>query len=96
VVKVALGAGSSIPVRVGAVSLLSGEDKLNSAIIDPASGYGYFTTDSSPSLLVKIDLGSGSADPTRVGSLPLQDKCQSSLFNPVNGYGWVSAYSPVG
>jgi len=88
VVKVALGAGSSIPTRVGAVSLLSGEDKLSSAIID--RGYGFFTTGSSPSMVVKIDLGTGSADPTRVGSLPLQsgeDNCQSGLLSPLNGYG---------
>ncbi len=66
VVKVALGAGSNPPVRVGAATL-SGTP--HSAIIDTASGYAYFGM--STAVIDKVNPGSGSNLPTRVGSLTL-------------------------
>jgi len=41
--------------RVGALTLNSGENYLNSAVIDPADGYAYFGT--YPGIVVRIDLG---------------------------------------
>jgi len=98
VVKVALGAGSDPPTRVGAVTLESGERYLRSAVIDPASGHAWFGTGSAPfgtetshGRVVKVALGAGSDPPTRVGAVTLEDgeeRLTSAVIDPASGYAW--------
>ncbi|MBW7937996.1 MAG: hypothetical protein H3C63_03970, partial [Candidatus Omnitrophica bacterium] len=82
VVKVALGAGSNPPTRVGAVALDSGEENLASAVIDPGAGYAYFGTYTTPGMVVKVALGSGSNPPSRVDAVTL-DSGEDSLVSAV-------------
>src|SRR5258708_32801844 len=42
--------------RVGALTLNAGEFALRSAVIDPAGGFAYFGTFSSPAMMVKVRL----------------------------------------
>jgi len=91
VIKVALGAGSNPPTRVGALTLDAGEDRLLSAVIDAASGYAYFGTNTIPGRVVKISLGEGSNPPTRVGSVTLgvdENALISAVIDPAKGYAY--------
>jgi uncharacterized repeat protein (TIGR01451 family) len=49
------------------LTLNAGEDDLDSAVIDPASGFAYFGTGTDPGIVVKVRL----SDFTRVGALTL-------------------------
>lgn len=96
VVKVALGAGSSPPTRVGAVTLAAGEDNLYVAAIDSASGYGYFGTVTFPGIVVKVALGAGTSPPTRVGAVTLspgQNQVAGAVVDATNGYGYFGTSS---
>ncbi len=89
VVKVALGAGANLPMRVGAVTLEDGESQLNSAVIDVPNGYSYFGTFTEPGRIVKVALGAGANPPTRVGAVTLEDgesQLASAVIDVVNGY----------
>lgn len=92
VVKVALGAGSTVPTRVGATPFLStGENGLSSAVIDTAAGYAYFGTQTSPGIVVKIALGAGSTAPSRVGALTLnsgEDFLNSAVMDSTAGHAY--------
>jgi len=99
VVKVALGAGSNPPVRVGTLELNAGEDQLTSAIIDTAHGYAYFGTNTSPGIIIKVALGSGSNSPTRVGAVTLsagENDLSSAVIDPPNGYGYFGTNTTPG
>ena len=65
VVKVALGAGTDPPTRVGAVTLNAGENLLNNAVIDAVADYAYFGTKTMPGRVVKVALGAGADPPGR-------------------------------
>ena len=75
VVKIALGAGSNPPTRIGAVQLDPVSHGMGSAVIDAAHGYGYFGTyygpNSVPAIVYKVALGEGDAVPTLVGHVTL-------------------------
>ncbi|MDX2177510.1 MAG: hypothetical protein SF028_13680 [Candidatus Sumerlaeia bacterium] len=89
VVKFALGAGSAPPSRVGAVTLLTGENDLSSEAIDVANGFAYFGTYTTPGIVVKVALGDGSDPPTRVGALTLQtgeSELVSAVIDIGSGY----------
>src|SRR5438093_5367812 len=53
--------------RVGTLTLNLGENYLESAVIDPAAGFAYFGTYTSPGIIVKVRL----SDLTRIGGLTL-------------------------
>ncbi|HLX62975.1 MAG TPA: C25 family cysteine peptidase [Planctomycetota bacterium] len=73
VVKVALGAGSSTPVRIGSVQLDSQPYGMGAMVIDVAHGYGYCGTyfpaagNSTIPNVYKISLGAGNAPPSLIG-----------------------------
>jgi hypothetical protein len=72
VVKVALGAGSSAPARVTALTLDAGDRELCTGVIDPLGGYAFFGTDHThPAKVFKIALGAGASPPVKVGELQL-------------------------
>jgi len=60
-----------VPVEVGSAILAGGEAGLTCGAVDPAAGYAYFGTSSSPGKVVKVALGAGASPPTYVGSTPL-------------------------
>jgi len=94
VVKVALGSGSNLPTRVGAVTLEAGEVLLGCAVIDAANGYAYFGGSrvfEVPSSVVKVALGRGSNPPMRIGAVNLDAGAEvvtSGGIDPVNGYAY--------
>ena len=96
VVKVALGQGTGLPTRVGALTLNSGEGCLTSAVIDPAAGYAYFGTGyNRAGIVVKVALG-GTGAPTRVGALTLdpnsgEDMLYSAVIDPAAGFAYFGA-----
>lgn len=69
VVKVALGSGSALPAVVGKVALGWG---VGTAVIDPASGHGFFGAYGEPPRVVKLALGNESIPPTPVGAAALE------------------------
>jgi len=91
VVKVALGAGSNPPTRIGAVTLNTGENDLLCAVIDAASGYAYFGTWTTPGRVVKVALGAGSDPPTRVGAVTLdtgENQPRCAVIDAANGHAY--------
>ena len=105
IIKVAMGSISEPPSRVGFLELqkgagiLSGEDNLDCAVIDPAAGYAYFGTDTSPGNVVKIALGNGNEPPRRIGSLVLQEnenKLKSAVIDSDHGYAYFGTYTSPG
>jgi len=91
VAKVALGAGSDPPTRIGALTLETGENNLHSAVIDAASGYAYFGISASPGRVVKVSLGAGSDPPTRVGAVTLdpgENNLYSAVIDPTHGHAY--------
>jgi len=98
-VKVELGSGSNPPSRVGTVTLNSGENDLESAVIDPSAGYAYFGTSTSPGRVVKVALGSGSNPPSRVGAVTLnsgENDLESAVIDQLTGYAYFSTYTRPG
>ncbi len=92
VVKVALN-GTDAPVRVGVLTLNSGEGPLGCAVIDPAGGYAYFGTNSSPGYVIKIQL----SDFTRLGSLTLPEEyLASAVIDPTAGYAYFGTGTSTG
>ncbi|OLE74499.1 hypothetical protein AUG19_08475 [archaeon 13_1_20CM_2_54_9] len=73
--------------RVGALTLNAGENQLFSAVMDPAAGFAYFSTFTSPSIIVKIRL----SDLTRVGSLTLnpgENNVTRAVIDTAAGYAY--------
>ena len=86
VIKVALGAGSDPPTRVGAAKV--NDAYLESAVIDTANGCAYFSSGAS---IIKIALGAGDASPFEVITVPnqlgeVQGGFQSAVIDPINQY----------
>src|SRR3989344_637265 len=99
VIKVALGAGAALPTRIGALSLNSGETSIRSAVIDPANGYAYIGTNTSPSRVVKVALGAGAALPTRIGAVTLnagENIIYSGAIDAANGYAYFGTLTTPG
>lgn len=89
VVKVNLGSGTAPPTRVGAVTLPSGEDSLVSAA-DVGSAM-FFGANTQPGQVIQIRAGGTGQPPVREGTLTLlrgENDLQSSVIDPVAGYGW--------
>src|SRR5438093_1959537 len=81
--------------RVGALTLNAGENQLFSAVMDPAAGFAYFSTFTSPSIIVKIRL----SDLTRVGSLVLnkgENILDSAVIDTAAGYAYFGTYTSPG
>lgn len=77
IVKVALGAGTSLPTRIGALEL-TGDGSVGSLELDAEHGYLYALTGVNTGNMVtmqilKISAGAGAALPTRTGSIKLGD-----------------------
>jgi len=56
VIKVAPGAGNTAPTRVQAITLRSGEEQLETGLIDTINGNAYFGTVTRPGRVVKVSL----------------------------------------
>ncbi|MGB2909298.1 MAG: hypothetical protein WBB55_01830 [Anaerolineales bacterium] len=81
--------------RVDALTLTASEYDLLSAVIDPAGGYAYFGTGTSPGVVVKVRL----SDFTRVGALTLnsgENDLYSAVIDPVGGYAYFGTYTSPG
>jgi len=93
VVKVALGVGSALPTRLGATALSL--NKVNSAVIDAASGYLYVTTnDSNAGSFIKMALKPGAQPPEERSSLDLQGLgATGSVIDTSSGHAYVHASS---
>ncbi|MBK8794179.1 MAG: hypothetical protein IPN59_13915 [Holophaga sp.] len=65
--------------RVGALTLSAGENYLYSAVIDPAGGYAYFGTGTSPGRVVKVRL----SDFTRSDALTPGYGSENNLYTAV-------------
>jgi len=89
-VKVALGEGDNPPVRVGTLTLNSGEGGLWAAVADTATNLAWFGTYSNPAQVVKVNLGEGNNAPTRVGALTLTTNTEKQILSvagdPDKGY----------
>ena len=93
--KVAVGAGSASPSRIGAVQFNAGE-AFECAAIDTAGGYGYFGSMTTAGTIAKVALGSGNAPPTRVGALTLGNiQFSCAAIDAANGYGYFGAFFGV-
>jgi len=71
--------------RVGALTFNTGENELNSAVIDAAGGFAYFGTFTSPGRVIKVRL----SDFTRVGVLTLnpgEDNIGSAVIDASGGF----------
>ncbi len=80
VVKVALGEGSASPQRVGALTLGSGEESLQSAVINAEAGRAYFGTSTEPGRVVRVGLShKGFVKGTRL-VLPEEGEVESLSF----------------
>ena len=78
-------------LRVGALTLNAGENRLSSAVIDSAAGFAYFGTSNltgvNPALIVKIRL----SDFTRFGAMKLdtgENIVSSAVIDPAGGYAY--------
>lgn len=98
VVKVSVGDGDSLPVRVGAFQSDGADGVPTSIAIDPGTGYGYVgTAVVDPGRVLKFRLGEGSQPPVRIGSTPLnpgQTSVNGIALDP--GAGKVYAVASVG
>jgi len=84
VVKVALGSGTNAPTRVGAVTLQTDEEVLQSAVNDPLTGYAWFGAAGpgyTKSQVIKVSFEAGGAAPCRVGATVLSTNNDA----PLNG-----------
>lgn len=74
--KVALGTGSALPTRVGAIPLEESFEALSHILLDPANGYGYLVVNNGHGSLdraavVKFALGEGNALPSLIATTKL-------------------------
>lgn len=81
VVKVAIGSGSALPVRVGSATLATGENAPDRAVMDVTNACAYFGFASNPALMVKVSLGAGAAVPARSGAVALNIGSGASIAN---------------
>ena len=64
-------------------------------MIDPASGFAYFGTDTIPGIVVKVQL----SDFTRVGALTLnpgEDRLLMATIDPAAGYAYFGTHTAPG
>jgi hypothetical protein len=81
--------------RVGALTLNTGEDELESAVIDPAAGFAYFGTRTSPGQVVQVHL----SDLTRASALTLnrdEDGLTAAVIDPAAGFAYFGTYTDPG
>ena len=91
VVQVAPGAGGQPPLRQSGLTLGRGENDLQSAVVDPASGYGWFGTATFPGQIIKVKLGSPGQPPQRIAAISLEpgeDRLTSAVGDIANGYAY--------
>jgi len=73
--------------RVGAICLNPLEGNIRSAVMDSASGFAYFGTGTTPSMIVKVRL----SDFTRIGALmldPGEGSLWSAVIDTANGFAY--------
>src|SRR5712692_10382550 len=82
-------------LRVGALTLNTGENRLSSAVIDSAAGFAYFGSSSvdgvNPGLIVKVRL----SDFSRVGALRLSvglNVVSSAVIDASGGFAYFGTY----
>ncbi len=109
VVKVLLGEGDAPPRRVAGRMLFTTipadpfplfifHSHAQSAVIDPANGYAYFGTGTTPGRVVKVNLGEGDMPPWTAGFLDLapgEDNLTAAVIDPVNGYAYFGTHPDV-
>jgi hypothetical protein len=81
--------------RVGGLTLPTGEDRLTSAVMDPAGRFAYFGTQTVPGRVVKVDL----ATSTHVATLTLaagEDYLLSAVIDPAGRYAYFGTYTSPG
>jgi len=91
VVKVALGAGTSAPIRVGSVRLnQSPSEPALCAVIDTVNSYAYFGSIST-GVVAQVALGTGNAAPSIVSTTTLDPGAElhSAVIDPANGYAYI-------
>ena len=96
VVKVYLGVGTALPIEVATLTLASDEGPLISAVINQASGYGWFGTSDSPGKIVKITLGASYYAPTRVSSITAPNgvnQLRAAAGDTAQLYGYFGSYT---
>jgi hypothetical protein len=81
VVKLSVGSGASLPVRIGTAVLSTGENAPDRTIMDVTNACAYFGFASNPALLVKVALGAGAAVPARAGAVTLNIGAGGSTAN---------------
>ncbi len=92
VIKITVPNDSSLPVRLGALTLPVLENELQAAVYN--SGYVWFATSKSPAEIIKVNVTG--ALPTRVNKVALQsgeDKCYAAAIDTVNNYGYFLTYA---
>ncbi|MBI1292035.1 hypothetical protein GC173_12455 [bacterium] len=99
-VKVDLGAGSTLPFPIGQASLSGDEDLLGDMALDLANGIGLVGTLDSPAKIVKVSLGATRTDfPQRVAATyldPGDSELRCAAFDTINGYAYfATATSPA-
>src|SRR5260370_1454327 len=80
---------------VGSLTLNSGEGGGCAAVIDPAGGFAYFGTTTSPGIVVKVQL----SDFTRVGALTLnsgENFLLGAVIDPAGGFAYFGTETTPG
>jgi len=97
IIKMKLNPEGDAPTHVATLDLPGEEfEVLNCGVIDPVHGYAYFGTETFPSHVVKVALGSGDAPPTYVGHLTLNlGSIKSGVIDIANGYAYFGMYGRV-
>jgi predicted RNA-binding protein with TRAM domain len=83
--------------RVGAITLIAGEDYLGSAVLDSANGFAYFGTNTLPGQVVKVNIASASF--ARVGKLTFnggEDSLQSAVLDSANSFAYFGTFTAPG
>jgi hypothetical protein len=91
---------ATTPQRAAAMTqkatlLMESEKNLSVAVIDPAGGFAYFGTDTSPGMVVKVRL----SDFTRVDALMFEageDKLTSAVIDTAEGYAYFGTKTSPG
>jgi len=86
-------------LRAAALALPSYSGSITNVATDSSTGYMYFCTSSSPSMVLKVAPGSGSAAPTLISSLTLntgENGCNAIAVDSGTGYGYVGSSTSPG
>lgn len=83
--------------RVGSAdNFPSDEDYIQSAVVDPQTGYAWFGTGSIPGQVIKVAFGNGNTPPRRVGSVTLgegEDSLFTGVIDATAGYAYFGTFT---